>query len=142
MDAMEAELQAKRAKSSATSASTTTKPSSTSTARPTSPKPSARFALDSLPTEDDLDEMDEDDLAAMDRELRAALKNAGADDDEDEDMEGLELDEETRKALGSLGQGEKDELKMMKEFMDSYKAQSGSSGVVGNLFGRLSETKK
>ena len=154
MDAMEAELIAKRAKEKSAeapqAAASTTKPvpsssSSASAKQASQTLPSTRFALDSLPTEADLDDMDEDDLAAMDRELRAALRDAGAgDDDEDEDMDDMDdmgLDDEMREALGSLGQGEKNDFKMMKDLLGSYKAQGGSSGVVGNLFGRLNEKK-
>jgi len=153
MEAMEAELIAKRAKAKSAEAplatASTTKPvppsaSSASAKEASQSLPSTRFAIDSLPTEADLDNMDEDDLAAMDRELRAALRDAGAGDDEDEEMDDMNdmgLDDETRKALGSLGQGEKDEFKMMKDLLGSYKAQGGSSGVVGNLFGRLNEKK-
>lgn len=155
MDAMEAELIAKRAKEKSgeapQAAASTTKPvpssSSSASAKQASQNlPSTRFALDSLPTEPDLDDMDEDDLAAMDRELRAALRDAGAgdDDDEDEDMDDMDdmgLDDEMREALGSLGQGEKNDFKMMKDLLGSYKAQGGSSGVVGNLFRRLNEKK-
>ena len=54
---------------------------------PPKPKSNAKTALDSLsklPTEADIDDMDDDDLLAMDRELRAALKSAGVEDDEDD----------------------------------------------------------
>jgi hypothetical protein len=79
--------------------------------------------------------MDEDDLIAMDRELRAALKNAGISDDEDYSDE--DMDDETREGLQGLTEDSKGEFKMMKDFLESYKAQGGQSGVVGNLFGRL-----
>ena len=71
--------------------------------------------------------MDEDDLEAMDRELKAALKSAGVEDVDEDDVEqvGL-LDEDARR-----------EYEMMKAFLESYKSQGGGSGVVGNLFGRL-----
>ncbi|ORY34285.1 SGT1 protein-domain-containing protein [Naematelia encephala] len=91
--------------------------------------------LPSLPTEQDLEDMTEDDLRAMDRELRAALKGAGVDDD---DLDG-ELDVEEAQAL----QGDdRREYAMMRDFLESVRSQGGQSGVVGNLFGRLGETKK
>jgi len=138
MDAMEAELALKRQGRKPTAS---TKKPTTSTSKPdVEPAPSRLGALDSLPTEADLDDMDEDDLIAMDRELRAALKSAGAEDDEDDvDME--MMDDETRRAMGSLGESDKQEVEMMKDLLGSYKAQAGSSGVVGNLFGRLNEKK-
>lgn len=88
-----------------------------------------------LPTEKDLDDMDEDDLLAMDRELRAALKGAGVDDDE---LDG-ELDPEEAQMLEG---DDKVEYKMMRDFLESYRSQGGGSGVVGNLFGRLGEKEK
>jgi len=84
-------------------------------------------------TEADLDDLDEDDLAAMDRELKAALKSAGVDSDDDDD-EGIE-------EVGQLDDEGKREYRMMKDFLESYKSQGGNSGVVGNLFGRLGEKK-
>ncbi|KAK6905382.1 hypothetical protein I203_106209 [Kwoniella mangroviensis CBS 8507] len=100
------------------------------------PKPSSSNPLPPLPTEEDLENMEEDDLLAMDRELKAALKTAGISDDEDED------DEEMREDLGQLGEDDKREYEMMKHFLESYRSQSGSSGVVGNLFGRLGNDNK
>lgn len=92
-------------------------------------------SLPTLPSEADLDDLDEDDLAAMDRELRAALKNAGVDDLTDEEDGGIpEVDE--------LDDEGKEEYRMMKDFLESYKSQGGSSGVVGNLFGRLGEDSR
>jgi hypothetical protein len=102
---------------------------------PSSTRSSAANPLPPLPTEADLDAMDEDDLIAMDRELRAALKNAGISDDEDYSDE--DMDDETREGLQGLTEDSKGEFKMMKDFLESYKAQGGQSGVVGNLFGRL-----
>ncbi|KAK8845462.1 hypothetical protein IAR55_006175 [Kwoniella newhampshirensis] len=94
------------------------------------PKPSTANPLPTLPTEADLDDMDEDDLIAMDRELRAALKGAGVNDDE----EGEDLDVAEAKEL----EGEdRREYEMMRDFLESYKSQGGESGVVGTLFGRL-----
>jgi hypothetical protein len=87
--------------------------------------------LKSLPTEADLDDMDDDDLEAMDRELKAALKSAGIEDDSEDEVEGVEqLDEDGQR-----------EFRMMKDFLESYKSQGGDSGVIGNLFGRLGEKK-
>jgi hypothetical protein len=95
---------------------------------PTKTKSKARPEL----TEADLDDLDEDDLAAMDRELKAALKSAGVDSDDDD--EGIE-------EVGQLDDEGKREYRMMKDFLESYKSQGGNSGVVGNLFGRLGEKK-
>ena len=91
--------------------------------------------LPALPTEADLDDMDEDDLAAMDRELKAALKSAGVSDlDSDGDEE---MDAEMREALEGTSEQGREEYRMMKDFLESYRSQAGQSGVVGNLFGRL-----
>ena len=96
------------------------------------PPPSRGNPLPPLPTEADLEAMDEDDLAAMDRELRAALRGAGIEDEDDEDMGELDVDE----AKGLEGE-DKREYQMMRDFLESYQSQAGQSGVVGNLFGRL-----
>lgn len=90
--------------------------------------------LPKLPTEHDLDDLDEDDLEAMDRELKAALKSAGIDSDDEEEGGGIE-------EVGQLDDEGKREYRMMKDFLESYKSQGGGSGVVGNLFGRLGEKK-
>ncbi|WWC58275.1 uncharacterized protein I303_100813 [Kwoniella dejecticola CBS 10117] len=90
--------------------------------------------LPPLPTEEDLEAMDEDDLLAMDRELKAALKNAGISDDESDD--------ELHEGVKELGEDDKREYEMMKHFLESYRSQSGQSGVVGNLFGRLGQGQK
>ncbi|EIW67973.1 hypothetical protein TREMEDRAFT_44967 [Tremella mesenterica DSM 1558] len=82
-----------------------------------------------LPTEDDIDNMSEGELEAMDRELRAALRRAGEDSEED-DLEDIP-------ELGQLDEDDKREFKMMRDFLESYTSQAGGSGVVGNLFGRL-----
>lgn len=91
--------------------------------------------LPKLPTEADLDDLDDDELEAMDRELKAALKSAGYNsDDDDDDDDGLGVAE----AKGLEGE-DKREYRMMRDFLESYKSQGGGSGVVGNLFGRLGE---
>ncbi|KAE8543115.1 hypothetical protein D1P53_000602 [Cryptococcus gattii VGV] len=78
----------------------------------------------------DLDAFSEEDIAAMDRELRSVLKGAGIDpDDSDDDIE----------EVGELDLDQKREYEMMRNFLESFKSQGGKSGVVGNLFGRLSE---
>jgi hypothetical protein len=101
------------------------------------PSTSSANPLPPLPTEADLDALDDDELLEMDRELRAALKGAGI-EDSDDDMDG-EYDPEEAKEL----QGEaRDQYKMMRDFLESYKSQGGESGVVGNLFGRLGENKQ
>jgi hypothetical protein len=139
MAAMEAELEKARRKnnSSGSASKTRLKPppgaaegggkKSTSSANPLPP----------LPTEADLEAMDEDDLLAMDRELRAALKGAGVEDPDDEDMPG-ELDVEEAKGLEGE---ERREYEMMREVLESYRSQEGGSGVVGNMFGRLGEMR-
>ncbi len=112
-------------------------PRSKTKSKPTGSLPPLRKPL---PTEADLDEMDDDDLAAMDRELRAALKGAGVDVDADGDDsdDGL-ADAEMRDALAGAGDEGRADYRMMKDFLESYRAQNGQSGVVGNLFGRLGE---
>lgn len=89
--------------------------------------------LPKLPTEADLDDLDEDELEAMDRELKAALKSAGYNSEEEEDEDGDDGVEEARELDGE----DRREYRMMKDFLESYKSQGGESGVVGNLFGRL-----
>lgn len=103
--------------------------------------PSSGSGLPPLPTEEDLEAMSEADLAAMDRELRAALKGAGISDDEESDDETSGLDKETRQKLRGLGQDSKDEFNMIKGLLDSYQAQGGASGAAGNLLGRLVDRK-
>lgn len=106
--------------------------------------------LPPLPTEADLEKMDEEDLLAMDRELRAALKGAGIEDSDDEmdpdlgddgdgdgDGDGMDVPE----ARGLRGD-DKREYAMMRDFLESYRSQAGQSGVVGNLFGRLGQEGK
>ena len=83
--------------------------------------------LPGVPLDEDLDDLDDETLEAMDRELKAALKNAGVDEDDDDDDEDV----------GRLDEDGKREYEMMKNFLESYRSQGGSSGAVGNLFGRL-----
>jgi hypothetical protein len=92
--------------------------------------------LPALPTEADLDAMSEEDLIAMDRELRAALKGAGIEDDEDDDDFDYDAEVDPEEVKGLDGEG-KMEYKMMRDLMESYKSQGGESGAAGNLFGRL-----
>ena len=129
MEAMDAELsKAKSSKRPKGSDAPKSQPTPKPASAPTKTKSKARPEL----TEADLDDLDEDDLAAMDRELKAALKSAGVDsDDEDEGIE----------EVGQLDDEGKREYRMMKDFLESYKSQGGNSGVVGNLFGRLGEKK-
>ncbi|WWD09089.1 hypothetical protein V865_007209 [Kwoniella europaea PYCC6329] len=137
MKAMDEELSKNKPSSSTNKAKSKSKSQPSPQApfnKPT--KSSSSNPLPPLPTEEDLENMEEDDLLAMDRELKAALKNAGISDDEDED------DEEMREGLSQLGEDDKREYEMMKHFLESYRSQSGSSGVVGNLFGRLGNDKK
>ncbi|BEI84682.1 hypothetical protein CcaverHIS002_0500830 [Cutaneotrichosporon cavernicola] len=79
----------------------------------------------SLPRPDEIDDMSDDALAAMDAELRAALKESGADDE----PEGM--DDDARREYG-----------MVRDLLESYAAQGGQAGVVGNLVGRLGEAAK
>lgn len=88
---------------------------------------SSRFQrLQDLPSEADLDDMDDEQLAAMDAELKLALE--GVSDDDGDLPEASQLDA-----------GSKQQYDMMKNFLESYRSQGGQSGVVGNLFGRLGE---
>ncbi|WRT63689.1 uncharacterized protein IL334_000612 [Kwoniella shivajii] len=129
MKAMDTELSRnKPASSSKKSSKSSTKPIIDKAI----PIPSSSNPLPPLPTEADLEAMDEDDLLAMDRELRQALKGAGIDDEDDED--GLDVEE-----ARELDEDGKREYEMMKHFLESYRSQGGESGVVGNLFGRLGE---
>lgn len=85
-------------------------------------------SISDLPTADDIDALSDDALAAMDAELRAALKESGADIEDDEEAEGL--DEDGRREYG-----------MMRDLLESFASQGGEAGVVGNLFGRLGEVQ-
>ncbi|KAJ9119510.1 hypothetical protein QFC22_003218 [Naganishia vaughanmartiniae] len=140
MEAMEAELAKAKAQAAAPAQTapkeSTTKLKGKGKASSKAPPAASANPLPNLPTEEDLEAMDEDDLIAMDRELRAALKSAGISDDEASDDD-EDMDDETRAGLHGLTDDAKGEFKMMKDFLESYKAQGGQSGVVGNLFGRL-----
>ena len=128
MAAMDAELARIKGPSAVASMSP---PSASSTeAKTAPPKPAP---LPKLPTEDELDDLDEETLAAMDRELKAALKQAGVEDSDDEEdiEEAAQLDADGKR-----------EYEMMKSFLESYRSQGGQSGVVGNLFGRLGQGEK
>ncbi|WVF66182.1 hypothetical protein IAT40_000922 [Kwoniella sp. CBS 6097] len=95
-------------------------------------------AKGNLPSEAELDEMDQDELEAMDRELRQALSSAGVDADANADADGS--DEEDVMGIdevNELDENGRKEYEMMRSFLESYAAQGGGSGVVGNLFGRL-----
>jgi hypothetical protein len=136
MEAMDAELAkakaAKRSKGSEPVQASTSAGSGTTAPQVDKSKPAP---LSKIPTEEELDDLDDDDLLAMDRELKAALKSAGVNsDDEDDDDEGIE-------EVGQLDDEGKREYNMMKDFLESYKSQGGNAGVVGNLFGRLGEKK-
>jgi len=139
MAAMDEELgKVKRAKHPPKPASSSTTTSVSSKLPPkakTKPSSSNLDPLPKLPTEADLDDLSEDDLLAMDRELKAALKGAGLNSDDEDDGE---MDVEEAKDL----EGEdRREYRMMRDFLESYRSQGGGSGVVGNLFGRLGEGK-
>ena len=143
MQAMDQELaKAKSAKSPPSSSAS--KPVPTISSKPTSTAKNGATlkaatlvkSLAALPTEQDLDAMSDDELAAMDRELRVALKGAGI-EDSDEEMEGEDDPLEARELYGD----DRREYKMMKDFLESYKSQGGGAGAVGNLFGRLGEQK-
>lgn len=94
--------------------------------------------LPPLPTEADLDGLSESDLQAMDRELRAALKSAGIEDDSDYDD--AELGEDEPEEARMLAGESKEEYRMMRDFLESLKSQGGQPGAVGNLFGRLGQS--
>lgn len=130
MEAMDAELA--RAKGPAPPPPSAIKKTTEKKNGPNKSQAKVKFSsLPDLPTDADLDDLDDDDLEAMDRELRAALKNAGVDDLSDEEIpEAEQLDDDGKR-----------EYQMMKDFLESYKSQGGQSGVVGNLFGRLGEKK-
>lgn len=150
MEAMDAELAkaktSKRAKPSGTvdsSPSTVKTPvaanapkTKSASTHPGKGKATQQKRVPTLPTEEDLDDFDDDDLLAMDRELKAALKSAGVNSDDEDD------DEERIEEVGELDEEGKREYKMMKAFLESYKSQGGGSGVVGNLFGRLGENNR
>jgi hypothetical protein len=107
-------------------------PTGTGKAQPLKPLPK-------LPTEADLEDLDDDELEAMDRELKAALKSAGynsEDDDDDFDIGAMDIEE-----AKDLQGDDRREYRMMRDLLESYKSQGGESGVVGNLFGRLGEGK-
>jgi hypothetical protein len=132
MEAMDAELA--KAKSAKRAKGPDSEPTQPASAPDSKTNTAGSQPLPKLPTEEDLDDMDEDDLMAMDRELKAALKSAGIESDEEEGDEGIE-------EVGQLDDEGKREYRMMKDFLESYKSQGGGSGVVGNLFGRLGENK-
>ncbi|WVQ93806.1 hypothetical protein IAU59_000884 [Kwoniella sp. CBS 9459] len=121
---------------SAAAASGKTRPLTTTAATSSSMGKGVEKGNMPLPSEAELDEMDEDELEAMDRELREALKSAGADIDGDgeDDENGGEMGIEEVNELDESG---RKEYEMMRAFLESYAAQGGGSGVVGNLFGRL-----
>jgi hypothetical protein len=133
MQAMDEELAKKKglSTSSASVEPKSAKPQSTPKSKSKGKgKAHSAKTLATLPTEADLDDMSEDELEAMDRELREALKGMG--DDEGE------LDMEEAKGLEG---DEKREYAMMRDFLESYQSQGGGSGAVGNLFGRLGQAK-
>ena len=139
MEAMDAELSkakkgAKRSKGPDSSEAPSQSKSKSTPASTTTTAPQASQPLPKLPTEADLDDLDDDDLLAMDRELKAALKSAGIDSDDENEDGGIE-------EVGQLDEDGKREYRMMKDFLESYKSQGGNSGAVGNLFGRLGEKK-
>jgi len=81
-------------------------------------------------SDDGLGELDPDDpLLQMDAELRAALAAAGDLGSDDEDVDQMDADDQVDYGL-------------IKNFLESYKAQGGMAGPVGNLLGRLAEKKK
>lgn len=139
MAAMESELERSRQSQAATSSSSSAAPAkvpfikkASSATKPTKPKPKSKFtSLASLPTEADLDDMDDDDLAAMDAELRAALEGAGDDFDDDDVPEASQLDEAGQR-----------EYRMMRDLLESAHSQGGEAGAAAALLGRLGEQGK
>jgi hypothetical protein len=91
-----------------------------------SKKPKSKFSsLATLPSEADLDNMDDDDLAAMDAELRAALEEAG---DMDDDLP----------EVGDLDEDLQRQYRMMRDLLES--ASQGQGGAASALLSRLGET--
>jgi hypothetical protein len=136
MAAMDSQLAAKRQQPTKSTAPLSTGKAATAE---TGKRPS-QAPLPPLPTEADLEALSEDDLAQMDRELREALKGAGIDDDDDDyDADMRDLDPaEARELKGDQRQ----EYRMMRDFLESYRSQGGQGGAVGNLFGRLAQESK
>lgn len=78
-------------------------------------------------SDDGLGDLDPDDaLLQMDAELRAALAAGGDVGSDDEDVDQMDADDQVDYGL-------------IKNFLESYKAQGGMAGPVGNLVGRLAE---
>lgn len=114
MQAMDAELARSKAQRTHTAASKSpTAPSGKSDKG----KGKAKADESSLPTMDESEDID----AAMDAELRAALRR----EEDDEDMD-AEMDE-----------GAGMDYNLIKNFLESFKSQGGLSGPVSNLAGRL-----
>ncbi len=135
MEAMELELARARAAKDGTGSPAA--PASTAKKAKGKGKIQKKADAASIPTEEDLDSLSASELEAMDRELKAALKSSGRDDS---DLDDSDLDDdELKQALKGLGGKEKEEFKMMKDFLESYKSQAGGSGAIGNLFGRLAQ---
>jgi hypothetical protein len=112
MQAMDAELQAKR----------NAKPTATGPFSP-QPKDKGKGKATFTPSDPVIPERGEDDLddnleETMDAELRAALET-GSDSEEDE------------KPVPSI------DYNLIKNFLESFKSQGGLSGPVSNLAGRL-----
>lgn len=126
MAAMDAELERAKAEEEPTRPKVQfSKPASKPASKPTAKtKGKAKLKPMSMPTEEELDAMDDDAVAAMDAELRQALVDAGEDPDAIPEAEDLDPDQ-------------KREYAMMRDLLESYKSQEGNAGVVGNLFGRL-----
>lgn len=96
----------------------------------TTKPPLSTPVYDSSSSDDDDDDANEDELLAMDAELRSALAAAG-------DL-GLSDDEDVE----NLNDEDKLDYGLIKNFLESYKAQGGMAGPVGNLLGRLKEKDK
>jgi len=83
-------------------------------------------SLATLPSEADLDNMDDDELAAMDAELRAALEDAGDIDDDGDIPE-----------VGQLSEDQQREYRMMRNLLES--ASGGDGGAASALLARLGQ---
>ena len=130
MEAMEAELQASRpqtkskakakAQPSALKPTTSAKGKEKEVHREETDKKTRRVRI----AEQEKDDSDVDDIeAAMERELRSALGENGADDSDEE---------------GGGGEVSMD-YNLIKNFLESFKGQAGMSGPVSNLAGRLQQ---
>jgi hypothetical protein len=118
----------KPASSTATASTSPSTSTATSKAKKNKKKNKSKYtSLTTLPSEAHLDNMDDDELAAMDAELRAALEDAGEYDDDDGDIP----------EVGQLSEDQQREYRMMRDLLES--ASQGHDGAAGALLARLGE---